>query len=137
VGYMMGVDEELLPDSAKEAFYLERTISERQFCKSNESIALTNSIMEDFITLYNFQGEKKMLIPAYMRFLLGPEVSDLLSIPPLDLIEILKDKNYSGISVLNLQNSQRNVVFKSNERILAQFNLETKIDEIRLKFLTK
>ncbi len=81
IGFLLGVREELLPDTAKEAFWLDAKIAERQFKKSEAGITLTRSLRDCLL------NDAKRPLPtgftdAYMRFLLGDKVADLLEIPP-------------------------------------------------------
>ncbi len=81
IGYLLGVREELLPDTAKEAFWLDAKIAERQFKKSEAGVKLTQALRSCLMS------DAKRPLPAgftdtYMRFLLGDKVADLLEIPP-------------------------------------------------------
>lgn len=96
IGCLLGVREELLPDSAKEAFWLDAKIAERQFKKSDAGIALTQSLRDCLM------NDAKRPLPVgftdtYMRFLLGDKVADLLEIPPSNWTSSL-------ITPLKLQN---------------------------------
>jgi len=77
--YVMGVEESLLPDTAKEAFLLDKLISERQFRPSEEGKQLTASLLAYVEKSTNPQ--MKWLAPGLMRFLLGDDVANTLGIP--------------------------------------------------------
>jgi hypothetical protein len=77
-GCIMGLDERLLPDTGKEAFLLDKMISTRQFESSEAGKALTASLLK--YTVRQAGGPAAKLAPAYMRFLLGDEIADLLGI---------------------------------------------------------
>lgn len=77
--YCMGVDDKLLPDTAKEAFILNKMIADRQFEPSEAGVVLTQALL-DYIGA-NTSPQFQWLAPKYMRFLLGNKVADILSIP--------------------------------------------------------
>lgn len=81
VGYLSGVSEELLPKDAKEAFWLDKCIVERQFKTSTEGKLLTKNLL-----LCLSESLPKNLpdgfLSSYLRFLLGTKVSNMLNIPP-------------------------------------------------------
>jgi hypothetical protein len=81
VGALLGVKPELLPDSGKEARDLDQQIAKRQFKKSDEGIALTNSLLKCFYSLNDEKQITNKEIAGFMRFLLEDEVADLLEIP--------------------------------------------------------
>jgi hypothetical protein len=136
IGYLLGVDQDLFPSSGKEAFYLERMIGDCQFYTTKESLILTNELIENFNKIFNFKGIQMQLIPAYIRFLLGGETATILALPANDFLQILKSNNYTGELFRPMFNTQRNVVFKSDERIAAQFNKEIRFDDRLIKVLT-
>ncbi|MCS7019654.1 MAG: oxygenase MpaB family protein [Cytophagales bacterium] len=83
VGHFIGVQEQLLPADERTAALLDQAIVRRQFKASPEGRALTQALiatMEENATnlpLMPFKG----WVPAYMRFLLGDFVANLLAIP--------------------------------------------------------
>lgn len=81
IGELLGIQPELLPKDGKEAHDLEEMICKRQFKSSEEGRQLTNSLLECFYKLNTSQEIKNNEIPAFMRFLLGDEVADILDIP--------------------------------------------------------
>lgn len=96
IGALLGVRTELLPDTAKEAFWLDKKIAERHFYKSEAGIELTKALR----TCLSQDAKKPFpegFTDAYMRFLLGDKVADLLEIPPSNwtsnLIPLLKFQN--------------------------------------------
>jgi hypothetical protein len=84
VGYMNGVNEELLPKNLREAFRLDQAIASRQFRASEVGVALTLSLVK---TLEGLVPNPifKSIPTANMRFLLGDPLADLLQIPALSL----------------------------------------------------
>lgn len=81
IGFKLGIQEDLLPQSGKEAFWLEKQIAQRHFQKSKAGIVLTKSLLETLITQSQKRDFPKEFTPTYMRFLLGNEVANLLEIP--------------------------------------------------------
>ena len=81
--YLMGVDERLLPDTGKEAFWLNKMIVDRQHQPSEAGQALTKSLL-DFM-VQSAPGNLGKSAPGYMRFLLGDEIADQLALPPSSL----------------------------------------------------
>ena len=96
--YLMGVDERLLPDTSKEAFWLTKSISERQHRPSEAGQVLTKSLL-DYIQ-QNAPGGLGQLVPAYMRFLLGDSVADLLNLPNNSLPASLVAAPLKGLSAV-------------------------------------
>ncbi len=95
IGYLLGVDERLLPEDGQQAIALEQAISRRQFKSSEEGRALTKSLT-DYITGANLS---KGSISAketvqLMRFLVGDEIADTIDLPagevPKSAVNLLK-----------------------------------------------
>jgi len=81
--HIMGVDERLVPDTNKEAFWLTKRISERQHAPSQAGQELTKSLLKVVPDSEVFDGQQ--LAARYMRFLLGDEVADMLHLPKAQL----------------------------------------------------
>jgi hypothetical protein len=84
VGWLMGVRDGLLPANERAAATLDRLIASRHFKKSEVGTALTAALLESIQQTFRQrpQGRLPGFVPAYMRFLLGDQVADLLDIPP-------------------------------------------------------
>jgi ER-bound oxygenase mpaB/B'/Rubber oxygenase, catalytic domain len=81
IGYLLGVRDELLPASGKQAFWLDKQIAERHFKSSDAGKSLTTSLLDSF----KVNPPKNLpsgFIENYMRYLLGDKVADILGIPP-------------------------------------------------------
>jgi hypothetical protein len=79
VGYLMGMNINLLPNNLKHAFWLERAIARRQFKPSIAGHDLTAQLVQH----YKDQIPNKMttmLIKPLMRHLLGGEVSSMIGL---------------------------------------------------------
>jgi hypothetical protein len=80
IGYLMGVETELMPDTLQQAYWLDRRIAERHFRKSEAGTALTKALLHSFEAFLP-SPLLKPFIPAYLRFMLGDAVADLLEVP--------------------------------------------------------
>ena len=88
IGYLLGVNERLLPVDLREAYHLDRAIYRRQFKPSAAGKGLTQALTK---VLQNQVPAKQLQnFPiAQMRFLLGKEVADLLGVPEVPLEDIV------------------------------------------------
>ena len=77
--HIMGVDERLVPDTNKEAFWLTKRISERQHASSQAGQELTKALLKVVPDSVVFDGQE--LAARYMRFLLGDKIADMLDLP--------------------------------------------------------
>lgn len=99
IGHFLGLQEHLLPADEKTAARLDRAIAQRHFKPSPEGIALAQALIDSIeenvkaTPLMRING----FVPAYMRFLLGDTIADLLQIPsivvPGSIFSIYKLKN--------------------------------------------
>ncbi|WNG43509.1 DUF2236 domain-containing protein [Archangium minus] len=83
VGYIMGVDERLLPEKYEDGALLADTIFKRVFCASPEGQAMTRALielMEHIIPGNVFDGLSRTLI----RHLVGDSTAELIAVPPSD-----------------------------------------------------
>lgn len=81
IGGALGLDDELLPKDGKQAFDLEKAISDRHFKPSEAGKQLTKSLLQCFYSLNDEKQIKNVEIAGFMRFLLGDEVSNILDLP--------------------------------------------------------
>ncbi|MGB3851656.1 MAG: oxygenase MpaB family protein [Tunicatimonas sp.] len=96
--YVMGVDERLLPDTGKEAFWLTKLISERHHRPSEAGRVLAKSLLT--YLQQNAPSSLSALAPAYMRLLLGDTVADILDLPDATLPPALLASPLQGLSGL-------------------------------------
>jgi ER-bound oxygenase mpaB/B'/Rubber oxygenase, catalytic domain len=83
VGYVMGVDERLLPESFEEGERLTDAIFQRVFRACPEGQAMTKALielLEHIIPGNLFDGLSSTLI----RYLVGDETAELIAVPPSD-----------------------------------------------------
>lgn len=81
IGALMGVREELLPNTTQEIYTLDRKIAQRHFRKSEAGVKLTGALLKVFYENKE-QNFPKGFPESYMRFLLGDRIADMLGIPP-------------------------------------------------------
>lgn len=80
IGFLLGVDERLLPETGKEALLLEEAIRLRNFKSSEHGQSLTKSLVAYFATVDANSPPKQTM--QLMRYLMGNDVADLLALPP-------------------------------------------------------
>lgn len=80
IGFLLGVDERLLPETGKEALLLEEGIRLRNFKASEHGQSLTRSLINYFSTVDASFPQKETM--QLMRYLVGDDVADLLALPP-------------------------------------------------------
>ena len=114
--YLIGVDERLLPDTSKEAFWLSKLIVERQHQPSEAGQALMKSLLSYLRA--SAPGNLSQLAPAYMRFLLGDAVADILAIPASTLPPALLAAPLQGLNAFrNLLGYQTNAYRETRSRL--------------------
>lgn len=119
-GYIMGLDERLLPDTGKEAFLLDKMISTRQFESSEAGKALTASLLK--YTVQQAGGPVAKLAPAYMRFLLGDEIADLLGISKSKISSQLTINGIRTFNRLrNISGYRENNYYKAYSHLRVQY----------------
>ena len=100
--YVMGVDERLLPDTGKEAFWLSKSIRERQHHASEAGQAMMKSLLT--YLQETIPGPLSQLAPAYLRYMLGDKIANILALPAASLPPALLTSPLKGL------NSLRNLV---------------------------
>lgn len=84
IGFLSGLNRDLIPANGKQAQLMDTAIAKRQFSASLHGATLTKSLT-DHITTINTSNVSTNDILGLMRYLLGPNVSDMLSINAPDL----------------------------------------------------
>lgn len=79
IGWLLGVNEQLLPASNKQAYVLERNIRERQFRPSESGRRLTQSLLRYF-EIATKESPLKGQSTTMVSYLLGDQVSDMLGL---------------------------------------------------------
>jgi len=86
IGYLLGLDEDLIPQDGKSATLLESAIRKRHFKSSLQGKALTKALL-DHIAGDSLLRLSPQEIHQIIRFLLGNEVADILEVPPVSGVE--------------------------------------------------
>ena len=84
IGYFTGLDQELIPESSKQAMQLDAIIKKRQFQVSPHGQELTRSLTSH-ILMVNKSKASANDIMGLMRHLLGQETADMLAIKAPEL----------------------------------------------------
>jgi hypothetical protein len=79
VGFLTGLDEDLIPDNSKMAQQLDSSIKTRQFQISSHGQELTSSLIEHILSVNKSKATAND-IKGLMRHLLGKEIADMLAI---------------------------------------------------------
>jgi hypothetical protein len=84
IGYLTGLNENLIPENPKKARQLDDIIKQRQFCVSAHGKELTKSLTDHILAVNKSKASANDIL-GLMRYLLGTEIADMLSIKAPDL----------------------------------------------------
>ena len=84
VGYLTGLDKDLIPDNSKTAQQLDAAIKRRQFRVSVHGQQLTQSLTDHILSVNKSKATANDIL-GLMRYLLGTEIADMLLIKAPDL----------------------------------------------------
>jgi hypothetical protein len=84
VGYLSGLDEDLLPENSKMAQQLDALIKKRQFKVSTHGQELTRSLTDHILSVNKSKATANDIL-GLMRYLLGKEIADMLAIDAPEL----------------------------------------------------
>jgi hypothetical protein len=89
IGYLTGLDEELIPENAKKAQQLDTAIKLRHFRVSEHGQILTSSLTAHILAVNQSKATANEIL-GLMRYLLGNEIADMLAIeaPELPLYKL-------------------------------------------------
>ncbi|SEP00189.1 hypothetical protein SAMN05192574_118122 [Mucilaginibacter gossypiicola] len=79
VGYLSGLDEDLIPENSKKAQQLDNIIKRRQFTVSAHGQELTRSLTAHILSVNKSKATANDIL-GLMRYLLGKEMADMLAI---------------------------------------------------------
>ncbi|BAU53743.1 oxygenase MpaB family protein [Mucilaginibacter gotjawali] len=79
IGYLTGLNEDLIPENARQARQLDEMIKQRQFCVSAQGKELSKSLVEHILAVNKSKASANDIL-GLMRYLLGNEIADMLSI---------------------------------------------------------
>ena len=124
IGFLLGLDEDLLPPDGKGANALELAIRQRHFKPSEQGRELTKAlaVYVNSVTPDNISSKDALQL---MRYLLGDEVADILDLPPaskplyLPLILKITSKlpDFNSGRTLRLQYQEKYQNFKKQRLI--------------------
>ena len=84
IGYLSGLDEDLIPENAQEAQQLDVAIKQRQFRTSTHGKELTHSLTDHILAINQSRATANDIL-GLMRYLLGSEIADMLAIKAPEL----------------------------------------------------
>ncbi|MBC7398587.1 MAG: DUF2236 domain-containing protein, partial [Mucilaginibacter sp.] len=84
VGYLSGLDEDLIPENSKMAQQLDTVIKQRQFSISTHGQVLTRSLTDHILSVNKSKATANDIL-GLMRYLLGKEIADMLAIDAPEL----------------------------------------------------
>lgn len=94
IGYVMGIEESLIPQTAKEAYWIEQKSTMRSFRPSEEGRSLTQALLKSMEEL-SPDFLPKGFSNTYMRFFLGEEIADIIEVPKVNWsIGMVKSRVY-------------------------------------------
>lgn len=79
VGYLTGLDGDMIPENAKMAQHLDQAIKQRQFTASMQGKELTGSLIAHILAVNKSKATDHDIL-GLMRYLLGDDVAGMLSI---------------------------------------------------------
>lgn len=84
IGFLSGLEEELIAQDPRMAQTLDHAISKRQFCVSSHGKELTKALTDHIIAVNKSKASANDIL-GLMRYLLGNDVAEMLSIDAPDL----------------------------------------------------
>lgn len=97
VGYLIGLDVDLIPANKQEAEHLDVTIKNREFRASSHGAELTQSLIDHIMSVNTSRATVDDIV-GLMRYLLGEEISNMLSMKKVSLprykLMLLKSMNF-------------------------------------------
>jgi len=114
IGYLLNIDQDLLPVSFAEAAQLTNLIKSRNFKKTKEGITLTSELVSFYKT--TVPASQAELVPAQIRFYLGREVADYIGLAS----DPVRDRITSSISTFKSLQNMLSVKPSSYQNMLFQ-----------------
>jgi len=93
IGYLLGLNTELIPERPQDTIQLEKKIKERQFRESEQGKKLTAELLKYFHQLPKVPGRPQIFVENWMLDLMGQDIGKLLGI---------KRAQKSGLSLTQL-----------------------------------
>ncbi len=117
IGYLLNINEDLLPASFAEAGQLATSIKNRNFKKTEEGIILTSELLSYYKT--SVPPSQAELVPSQIRFYLGNEVADMIGLTS----DPVRDRIASSISTFKSLQNMLTVQPSSYQNMLLQHSL--------------
>jgi hypothetical protein len=114
IGYLLNINENLLPTSLREAQYLEALIKKRNFKKTKEGEVLTNELLNYYKT--QVTGWQRELITSQVRFFVGPEAATCLGLNP----NPIRDRLVSSLTTFKALQNMLSLKMDSYNAMLLQ-----------------
>lgn len=121
VGYLTGLDEDLIPDNSKMAQQLDAVIKSRQFAVSAHGRELTSALTTHILSVNKSKATANDIL-GLMCYLLGPEIAGMLGIeaPALPTYKLTMIKTINFLKGLKPQPDPR----QSYRKAYAAFKLQ-------------
>ena len=84
IGYLTGLQEDIIPENAKRAQQLDVAIKQRHFRTSTHGKELTHSLTDHILAINKSKATANEIL-GLMRYLLGSEIADMLAIKAPEL----------------------------------------------------
>jgi ER-bound oxygenase mpaB/B'/Rubber oxygenase, catalytic domain len=114
IGYLLNINENLLPTTLSQAQHLESIIKKRNFKKTEEGKTLTRELLEYYRT--NVRGWQKELITSQIRFYIGNDVADYLGMA----VDPIKDRIASSTTTFKSLQNMFSIKSSSYQAMLLQ-----------------
>jgi hypothetical protein len=108
VGYLSGLNEDLIPENSKMAQQLDTIIKQRQFAVSAHGRELTRALTGHILSVNKSKATANDIL-GLMRYLLGKEIADMLAIdaPELPIYKLRLIKTLNLLKGFKLQGDPR------------------------------
>ena len=131
IGFMLGLDEKLIPQDLKSAYKLTEVIEKRHMKPSEEGKLLTKALLESYKDLPVKLPDG--YLTSYMRYLMGNDLADIIDLPPTNwtgnLVKLQKLGNTLGQYMNIVLNKQAGKKFDMDalEKQQPQFTFPEKL----------
>lgn len=121
IGAMLGLTEDLLPQNLQEAYWLDKKIAQRHFKSSEAGKGLTKALIACLTEVNKETKISSSVTCAYMRYLLGDAVADLLEIPVTNgskfFVSTFKSLNLLGNLLTNVSTTPNQLLHTLQEEL--------------------
>ncbi|MBC7745697.1 MAG: DUF2236 domain-containing protein [Flavobacterium sp.] len=126
IGYLSGLNEDMIPENIKSAQLLDTAIKKRQFRISAHGQELTQSLTNHILSINKSKATANDIM-GLMRYLLGPEIADMLSIKAPELpgykLGIIKTVNlFKSLKPQGLTNTNYHSAYAAFKKLNPQLS---------------